>query len=322
MTNKDLVVRGWRDYELIDSGDNRKLERFGKYTLIRPETQALWLPRRPDEWKRAAGEFRFDGGKGAWYPGPGLGAEGHPRGGAKGNALPEGWELAWNEARFTMRLTGFKHVGVFPEQAANWAWIGERVSQIGAGHHRPIVLNLFGYTGVASIVAARAGAEVTHVDASRQSNEWAKGNARLSEVPVEAGSGSSSSGEGGIRYLFDDALKFVEREVRRGAGYDGIILDPPAFGRGAKGEVWKIDEKLPRLLEALAKLLNRTPGAFFLLNGYAAGYSPHSFAQATESAFPEIAKLATAEFGELQIAESDPASGRSVPSGVYVRFVR
>jgi 23S rRNA (cytosine1962-C5)-methyltransferase len=305
MKKTDLIIRPWRDYELIDSGDNRKFERFGKVLLIRPETQALWRPMRPEFWKRANGEFRFDGGKGSWID--------------KKN-LPESWELGWGDAKFSVRLTSFKHIGVFPEQAANWEWIAERTMEVArARKTQPHVLNLFGYTGIATIVAARAGAALTHVDASRQSNEWAKENAILSEVPAEA-----SSDAGSIRYIFDDALKFVEREVRRGAAYDGIILDPPAFGRGAKGEVWHIEEQLPRLLEALAKILNTKPGSFFLLNGYAAGYSPQAFLQAASSAFPEMKKSLNAEFGELQIAESGEEVGsaaRVVPSGIYVRFV-
>src|SRR5262249_47105887 len=159
---------------------------------------------------------------------------------------------------------GFKHVGVFPEQASNWEWIMERVEGLAGKAGRvggkgaakdsaPKVLNLFGYTGIASIAAARAGAHVTHVDASRQSNEWAKENARLSEVGLETAASTKQDDEsagGGIRYLLDDALKFTEREVRRGSLYDGIILDPPAFGRGPKGEVWKIEEQLPKLLSA------------------------------------------------------------------------
>lgn len=289
MTNTNLTVRSWRDYELIDSGDNRKLERYGKYTLIRPETQALWKPLHPEEWKRAHAEFRWAEGKGAWE---------------KKN-MESSWELLWDDIRFVMRLTSFKHTGVFPEQAANWEWIGERVTNIKQAN----VLNLFGYTGIASIVAAKRGARVTHVDASRQSNLWAKENATLSEVPAE-----------NIRYMFDDALKFVEREGRRGAMYDGIILDPPAFGRGAKGEVWKIEEDLPKLLAALPRVLAKKPGAFFLLNGYAAGYSSQSFFQAVESFFPEVKKAWKGEFGELRIQESK--SDRSIPAGIYVRFVR
>ena len=289
MKNIDLTPKPWPDYELIDSGDNRKLERYGSFYIIRPETQALWSPSRPEVWNKAQAEFHFAGTKGVW----------------KKSSVPESWELAWQDARFSIRLTAFKHTGVFPEQAANWEWLEEHVSAL----NKPRVLNLFGYTGIASIVAAKKGAQVTHVDASKQSNEWARTNAKLSGVP-----------EGSIHYLLEDALKFVEREARRGNAYDGIILDPPAFGRGPKREVWRIEESLPRLLAGAAKILAKKPGAFFLLNGYAAGYAPQSFLQVVASYFPELGQGADGEFGHLCIQESE--SERSIPSGIYVRFVR
>ncbi len=288
MKNLDLTSEPWGDYELIDSGGNEKLERYGKVVLIRPETQAIWRPVRPKDWKQAAARFSFSGGKGAWK---------------KFGGVPETWELGWRNVRFTVRLTSFKHTGLFPEQRPNWEWLEERVSKL----ERPSVLNLFGYTGLASIVAAKGGARVTHIDASKQSNAWAKENARLSGVP-----------ENGIRFLLDDALKFAEREVRRNSVYDGIILDPPAFGRGPKGEVWKIEEDLPRLLETLKKLLSPKAGSFFLLNGYAAGYSATAFDQAVTGSFPKVPPTG-GESGELNIKES--ASGRLIPSGIYVRFV-
>ncbi|HVN26693.1 MAG TPA: class I SAM-dependent methyltransferase [Candidatus Paceibacterota bacterium] len=293
LEEKDLTAAPWDDYELIDSGANRRLERYGKHTVIRPETQALWHPLKPDAWKRAAAEFRFEGGKGSW----------------RGKGVPEAWQIVWRDVRFTVRLTSFKHVGVFPEQAANWEWIGDRVGALAkaapAGE-RPQVLNLFGYTGIASIAAARAGAFVTHVDASKQSNAWAKDNAALSGIP-----------EGGIRYILDDALRFVLREARRGARYDGIILDPPAFGRGAKGEVWRIEEHLPALIDALQKISRQERGSFLLVNGYAAGYSPRSLMQAVEG-WDCGTFRPHGEFGELGIGES--SGDRVVPSGIYVRF--
>jgi 23S rRNA (cytosine1962-C5)-methyltransferase len=291
MKHTDLIIHAWPDYELLDSGNNRKLERYGTWMVIRPETQALWRPLHPELWKDAHAEFRFAEGKGTWLT----------------KDIPKSPELSWNDIRFLMRLTSFKHTGVFPEQAANWEWIASQMKQ--QKETSPKILNLFGYTGIASIVAAKAGAEVTHVDASRQNNAWAKENAKLSAVP-----------ESQIRYLLDDVAKFVEREVRREAVYDGIILDPPAFGRGAKGEVWHIEEQLARLLASLAKILNKKSGAFFLLNGYAAGYAPQSLLQAVQDAFPEITTLAKSEFGELHLEESK--SGRYIPSGSYVRFVR
>ncbi len=285
MNNINLTSQPWQDYELIDSGDNRKLERYGSYIVIRPETQAIWKPARPKDWKRANAEFSWIEGKGAWQ---------------KKN-IPQSWEISWEDIRFTVRLTSFKHTGVFPEQTVNWQWLRERVAAL----KQPKVLNLFGYTGIASIAAAKGKAQVTHVDASKQSNAWAKENARLSGIS-----------EGSIRYILEDALKFTEREARRGAIYDGIILDPPAFGRGPKGEVWKIEESIPRLLTAIKSILSSKSGSFFLLNGYAAGYSPQSFLQAVESSFGEK----KGEYGELLIQEV--GSDRSVPAGIYVRFTR
>ena len=310
MERLDLPVRGWADYEPIDSGDNRKLERYGNYVLIRPETQALWRPSRSaDVWKRADAEFRF-----------GEGGEGGPRGKGGGwrkraASVPDSWEMSWNGLRFTARLTSFKHTGVFPEQAANWEWIAERTDALRSQQKGiPRILNLFGYTGIASMAAAAHGADVTHCDASKQSNTWAHDNARSSGID------RGDDRAGGIRWITDDALKFAEREVRRDAVYDGIILDPPAFGRGAKGEVFRIEEHLPKVLDACAHLLAASrPGAFLLLNGYAAGYAPLSLLQAVEGSFPNIAKTSRGEYGELHIAEQ--GTGRAVPSGIYARFV-
>ena len=296
MKNLDLTAAPWHDYELLDSGDNKKLERFGAVVLIRPETQAIWRPIHPELWKRAKAEFRFDGGKGSWRF-------------QKIGSAPEKWNIAWNDdAQCTLHLTSFKHIGIFPEQAPNWEWIGGKINDIKksqGAQSQPNVLNLFGYTGIASIVAAKHGARVTHCDASKQSNAWAKENATLSNIPID-----------GIRYITDDALKFVEREARRGSIYDGIILDPPAFGRGPDGEVWKIEDDICKLLDVVKKILSPKSGSFFLLNGYAAGYAPQSLLQSVESSFQKI----NGEFGELQIQEKE--TERTIPSGIYVRFVQ
>lgn len=284
--DQHLISLPWNDYELLDSGENMKLERFSDIIVARPETQALWQKMRPELWEAAHAEFAFHEKKGLWNI---------------KKTMPESWELSWNAARFLVRLTGFKHTGVFPEQSPNWQWITEKVSKL----EKPSVLNLFGYTGVASLVAAQAGAFVTHVDASKQSLDWANENARLSAIPENA-----------IRWVLDDVLAYVKREVRRGTKYDGIILDPPAFGRGTKGEVWKIEEDFSQLLLVLKELLSEKPGSFFLVNGYAAGYAPRSFAQTIENIFGEI----NGECGELYIQES--TSERVIPAGIYVRFVR
>ncbi|MFZ2167947.1 MAG: class I SAM-dependent methyltransferase [Minisyncoccia bacterium] len=284
--DQHLTTLPWSDYELLDSGDNMKLERFGAVVVARPETQALWQKQKPELWDSAHAVFAFRDKKGGWDV---------------RKPVPESWELGWGDTRFTAALTGFKHTGIFPEQAPNWEWTKERITKL----ESPKVLNLFGYTGIASVVAAQAGAQVTHVDASKQSLDWAHDNARRSGV-----------GEDKIRWILDDALAFAKREARRGATYDGIILDPPAFGRGAKGEVWKIEEALPELLESLKEIFSNKPGSFFLINGYAAGYAPRAFAQAVESTFGATA----GECGELFIQE---ASGeRVIPAGIYVRFVR
>lgn len=281
-----LTTSQWKEYELLDSGENMKLERFGEIIVARPETQAVWKKQRPELWENAHAVFTFGDTRGGWE---------------KRKALPESWPVSWNDVRFSAMLTSFKHVGIFPEQMPNWEWIRERIE----GRERPKVLNLFGYTGIASVVAAQAGAFVTHVDASKQSLDWAHENAR-----------ATGAREDSIRWILDDAVAFAKREMRRDATYDGIILDPPAFGRGAKGEVWKIEEDLLPLLETLRELLSSSNGAFFLLNGYAAGYASRSFAQAVESIFGDV----SGESGELLIQE---ASGtRVIPSGIYTRFIR
>jgi 23S rRNA (cytosine1962-C5)-methyltransferase len=290
MTNdKHLTTLPWDDYELLDSGEHMKLERFGTIIVARPETQALWKKQRPELWGTAHAEFAPPSGgvrKGDWNI---------------KKDVPEKWELARGSIRFTAQLTAFKHTGVFPEQEPNWLWIKDQVKKLEA----PKVLNLFGYTGIATLAAAHPGAFVTHVDASKQSLDWAHENARISEIPEDR-----------IRWILDDALAFAKREARRGVLYDGIILDPPAFGRGAKGEVWKIEEQFPELLETLKEILSEKAGSFFLLNGYAAGYASRSFAQAVESTFGQL----DAEAGELFIQES--SSERVIPAGIYVRFVR
>lgn len=285
--DQHLVATPWNDYELLDSGNSMKLERFGDIVIARPETQALWKKMRPELWETAHAEFAFAEKKGVWN---------------MKKSVPESWQLSWHATHFLVRLTGFKHTGIFPEQAPNWQWLSEKVSVL----EKPNVLNLFGYTGIASLVAAEAGAFVTHVDASKQSLDWAHENARLSTIKEDS-----------IRWILDDALAFVKREVRRGAKYDGIILDPPAFGRGAKGEVWKIEEDFSTLLDGLKEIFAEKPNSFFLVNGYAAGYAPRSFAQAIESVF---GPTQTGEAGELFIQES--SSERVIPAGIYVRFVR
>lgn len=235
---------GWRDYALLDSGNGRKLERYGPYTVVRPEPQCLWTPRLPaSAWDGAdavfdptdeedAGRWRFKG------------------------QHKETWPLGWGDVRFHGRFTAFRHLAFFPEQAANWAFLDEAVRAAG-GAEPPRVLNLFGYTGVASLVMAAAGAAVTHVDASKKAVAWARENAELSGLADRP-----------IRWIVEDAKKYVAREVRRGSKYDGIILDPPKYGRGPDGQVWRLFEDLPELAGLCCELLSEN-AKFLVLNAYA-----------------------------------------------------
>lgn len=284
LEHKDIVTTGWSDYELIDSGNGRKLERFGGVVTDRPDTQAIWLPLRSEIWGTATAKFTQEGKEGRWD---------------FKNEVAENWMIAWNDLKFNLRFGNFKHQGLFPEHAVQWEWIREKVSAL----ETPKVLNLFGYTGAASLAAAKAGAEVTHVDSSKQSVEWASDNAKSSDI------------EGGIRWIVDDAATFVKREVKRGAKYEGIVLDPPAFGRGTKGQVWHIEDDLVPLLRDLQEILSDKSGSFVLLSGYAAGFAPRSFAQAMESVFGQNADIT---FGNLNLQESN--SDRVIPTGIYVRL--
>lgn len=236
-----MRTTGWTDYALIDSGAGRKLERYGPYRVIRPEAQCMWKPGLPDDvWAAADAAFEAseDEDTGRWR---------------FAKPLPETWPMAWGPIRFLGRCTAFRHLAVFPEQAANWEWLDARLSGSGSGVK---ILNLFGYTGVSSLVAAAHGANVTHVDASKKAIAWARDNAELSGL-----------GGAPMRWICEDARKWVQREVRRGSRYDGIILDPPKYGRGPGGEVWRLHEDLPSLIEGCAALLTDN-ASFLLLNAY------------------------------------------------------
>jgi 23S rRNA (cytosine1962-C5)-methyltransferase len=240
-----LETEGWEDYALLDSGNGEKLERYGTYRIVRPEAQALGTPHRArDEWSSADARFVGINGDEATEDG-GRWRYRRP--------LGETWPLSFDGIPFLGRFTNFRHVGVFPEQATHWGWIKTRL----ASAHRPTkVLNLFGYTGIASLVAARAGAEVTHIDASKKAIGWARENQALGHLEALK-----------IRWICEDAVKFVEREGRRGHHYDGIILDPPKFGHGPNGEVWDIFQHLRPLMAACAGLLSEQP-LFLILTAY------------------------------------------------------
>lgn len=285
VTERHLLTSKESGYSLIDSGEHEKLERYGDTLIARPDTQAIWTKQNQKVWGDVSARFSWKGGKGSWEV---------------QTKVPEPWEVRFGNMTLTAKLTAFKHTGIFPEQEPNWEWTKERLASLST----PSVLNLFGYTGAASVSAALSHASVTHVDSSKTSTEWAKDNAKRSGVADDA-----------IRFIVEDVRAFVKREIRRGAKYDGILLDPPAFGRGTKDEVWKIEEDLLPLLEDVKQLLKETPGSFLLLNGYAAGYAPHSFLQLVESVFGDI----SGEYGELRIQEE---TGRALSAGMYVRFVR
>lgn len=286
-----LIKKSSASYELLDSGDGEKLERFGTYVLRRPDPQVLWKKNNEFAWNGADAFFSKQGARGSW---------------AIGKNVPERWQIEMNGLYFYVRPTSFKHTGIFPEQASNWNWIEKKVSAARKdyGNKKPKILNLFGYTGGATLAAAKAGAEAVHVDGSKVAISWAKENAELSGL-----------GDAPIRYILDDARSFVKREVRRGNRYDGIVMDPPTFGRGAKGEVWKLEEHFSELFDLCASILSDTP-IFFLVNGYAAGYS--SLAYKNNLEILVTAYGGVAEAGELAIEES--GSGRLLPAGIYARW--
>ncbi len=239
------IADHWKDYEVIDTSCGEKLERWGKYILLRPDPQVIWKTEKTvPEWNRLNGHYhRSSKGGGEW----------------EFFKLPQEWSISYRELNFRLKPFSFKHTGLFPEQAVNWDWCGERIREAGS----PVkVLNLFAYTGGATLAAASAGASVTHVDASKGMVTWAKENAAASHLE-----------DAPIRWLVDDCVKFVEREIRRGNKYDGIIMDPPSYGRGPKGEIWKIEESIYPFVE-LASCLLSDDALFFLINSYTTGLQP------------------------------------------------
>ncbi|HEV7449553.1 MAG TPA: class I SAM-dependent methyltransferase [Candidatus Paceibacterota bacterium] len=281
-----LTTKPQKDFELLDSGAEEKLERYGDFVLSRPDPQALWPKRlRADEWQKAAGRYERKGREGEWHA----------------TDLPKEWQIEFGGLQFLIKPTSFKHTGLFPEQLSNWGWLESLVK---AHQSAPKVLNLFGYTGGASLAAAKAGAEVTHVDASKTAVSWARENAKLSGLEDKP-----------IRWIVEDVLVYLKREIKRGSKYDLILLDPPAFGHGPGGELWKIEEDFLPLMELLPQLLSDKPLGV-LINGYAAGYSPLAFAYNLD---PLVKKFGGAiEYGDLAIAESN--SDRVLPCGIFARW--
>lgn len=282
-------------YKLLDTGNFQKLEQIGDYRVVRPAAQAVWRPRLPEsEWKSADATFtRFSGGDGKWE--------------RRNRKLPESWNITIADiGQMVIRLTDFGHLGIFPEQHANWYRMAKLVSERKAAVKEFNVLNLFAYTGGSTLACASGGASVAHVDASKTSVSWARENAEASKLV-----------ERPIRWLVDDVQKFVGREVRRGTKYHGIILDPPSYGRGPKGESWKIEEMLPPLLDDLEKLL-ADDYAFVLLSSHSTGYTP----LALVNLLSEICSPKDGTFAAEEMVVAEEGSGRVLPSGASCFYVR
>ncbi len=285
----------WKDYELLDASDGERLERWGKYILIRPDPQIIWKnAARHPAWKNADGIYRrSNNGGGGWVK----------------QKTPESWNISYKNLGFTLKPMGFKHTGLFPEQAANWDWFSDIIKRAKAKEpSRQIkVLNLFAYTGGATMAAAEAGAQVVHVDASKGMVAMAKENAALSGLESAP-----------IRYIVDDCKKFVEREIRRGNKYDGIIMDPPSYGRGPSGEVWKLEDSIDEFITLAAQLLSDDP-LFFLVNSYTTGLSPLTMSYILELKVKSVygGKIESGELG-LRVTQT----GAYLPCGASSRWFK
>lgn len=284
------IAEGWKDYELIDCSGGEKLERWGGYTLVRPDPQAIWqTPRRDPRWKGCDGKYtRSESGGGAWDK----------------RRLPQSWQIGYGELRFNVKPMNFKHTGIFPEQAANWDYIMRKIRGAGRGIS---VLNLFAYTGAATVAALRAGASVCHVDAAKGMVAWAKENAAASGVAGRP-----------VRWIVDDCAKFVEREIRRGRRYDAVIMDPPSYGRGPGGEVWKLEDSLWDFVSLVSGVLSDDP-LFVIINSYTTGLSPSVLTYISESIF-------TKRFGgrseSRELGLPVTATGLCLPAGAACRWER
>ncbi|MEA3337153.1 MAG: class I SAM-dependent methyltransferase [Chloroflexota bacterium] len=285
---EQLVSTHWQDYALLDSGNGRKLERFGPYVLSRPEARATWTPALPSaDWNNAHAEFREKGKeKGHWQI---------------RRSMEPSWEITYRALRFRLQIDRSRQIGVFPENATHWDWIARRIANAEQQTH---VLNLFGYTGLATLVAARAGARVTHVDASKRAVNWARENQRLSGLQDRS-----------VRWIVDDALKYVGREARRGVHYDGIVLDPPAFGRGPGGEVWRFEKLFPELCEACRSVLGLAP-KFVVATVYTRGMKIEQITDA-------VAAMVAGFGGQLNagtLITREQSGGRNLANALFVRW--
>lgn len=294
MTHLQLATpTGWHDYELLDSGEGEKLERFGQYVVVRPDPQILWAKSLPhQEWDKADAHFhRTQRDRGQWQ--------------TRGR-LPEEWQMRWQDVTAVVKLSPFKHTGVFPEQSAHWQWFRAllEVEKANRPAYQPHVLNLFGYTGLASMVVAKTGAMITHVDASRSAIGWAKKNQAASGLDEQS-----------VRWILDDVMKFVRREVKRGKKYDGIIMDPPVYGHGPTGEVWDFKTSLPQLLELCQQLLTEKP-LFVLINAYAVSTSAITLGNVLSEMMK--GKKGQLEMGELALAQHHDQ--RLLSTGIWARW--
>ncbi|WP_300278819.1 class I SAM-dependent methyltransferase [Peptacetobacter sp.] len=287
-----ILADNWKDYELIDMGNGEKLERWGDIVLRRPDPQVVWpMEKEWSLWKNPHGHYhRSNRGGGSWE---------------QKKKYPENWTINYKNLKFNIRPTGFKHTGLFPEQAANWDWMIGKIKNA----KRPIkVLNLFAYTGGATVACASAGAEVCHVDAAKGMVNWAKDNIALSGLQNQT-----------VRFIVDDVVKFVEREIRRGRKYDAIIMDPPSYGRGPKGEVWKIEDKLFDFVNLCMGVLSDDP-LFFLINSYTTGFSPIVLENVLSTTIGKKVKGGKIYGGEVGIPAS--RDGKILPCGIFGRWER
>lgn len=283
-----LLADEWKDYELIETGDGEKLERWGDVILRRPDPQIIWPVKNKKAWERADAHYhRSQSGGGQWeYK----------------KKLPKRWTIGFENLKFYIEPTGFKHTGLFPEQAVNWKWMINNIQKA----NRPVkVLNLFAYTGGATVAAAYAGAEVCHVDAAKGMVNWAKENVALSGLADKP-----------VRFITDDCMKFVQREIRRGKKYDGIIMDPPSYGRGPNGEIWKIEDSLYGFVEQCMGLLSDNP-LFFLINSYTTGFSSTVLSNILKQTVGSRFK-GNHSCGEVGLPVSQ--SGLVLPCGIYGRW--
>jgi len=287
MNNHLIEKPEWKEYELLDSGDREKLERFGEYTFVRPEPKAIWQKSKPALWEKADAIYKKIGDRdGRWQ---------------FNKSIAESWKMQWNNISFRVKPTSFKHTGIFPESAVHWSWIQQKLQSRSTQAN---ILNLFAYTGGCTLAALASGAQVTHLDASKEIVSWAHENAQASGLHEKP-----------VRWIVDDAMTFVKREIKRGKKYDGIILDPPKFGRAENGKVWKFEQDFPHLLELCQEILTPDP-LFILINTYTVEFSAVTLHNLLYQATSGIKGLV--EHGEIVLPQTD--SDIVLPTSIFARW--